>query len=141
MELIKKYLDDVMKVDGKWMLQVPDSITQEQLHHIHDNWKSMYPDDHLIIMPKDITIHKLNKYSFYIAMMLVKMGHRITRLEWARPYSTMRHAPVLMLEEVEGADEKILIRRFPDGSEEDEFFFVGSNDMDADDYVLAPKGD
>lgn len=141
MELAKKYLDEVQKIDGKWILQVPDDLTQEHLAHIHDSWKAMFPDEHLIVMPQNISIHKLNKYSFYIAMMLVRMGHAITRLEWVRPYSSMRYAPILMLEKVEGAEKKVLIKRFLDDSEEDEFFFVGEEDMDADDYILAPKGD
>lgn len=141
MELAKKYLDEVQKIDGKWILQVPDNMTKEELANIHDSWTVMYPDEHLIIMPKDISIHKRNKYSFYIAMMLVRMGHAITRLEWARQHSSMLDVPILILEEVEGAEKKVLIKRFLDDSEEDEFFFVGEEDMDADDYIIAPKGD
>lgn len=140
MEIVKQYLDEVMKVDGIWILQIPNDITKELMTQIYDEWTTLFPEEQLIMMPKELSIHKRNKYSFYIALMLVKMGHRITRLEWARPVGNMSRAPYLMLEDV-GADTPMLIRRFPDESEEDEFFFVGADDMDAEDYILAPKGE
>jgi hypothetical protein len=141
MELIQTYLDDVMKVDGKWILQVPDNLDPDVMEDIEEGWRQACPGESLIILPKEISIHKRNKYSFYIALMIVKMGHRVTRLDWRLRSRSFKDAPVLMMSEVEGTDQKVLIKSYPDDHEEDEFYLATEEDMDAEDYILAPKGD
>lgn len=135
MELIQEYLEKIQKVDGIWLLKVPDTMSDEELEHIYDSWKEMYPEEHLIILPEEVSINKLNKYSFYIALMLIRGNKKVTRLQWMKEYEYSKSdAPYLVLDNITGED--ILVRKFPTNPDEDEFFLVTKEDLDGEDYVL-----
>lgn len=141
MELIQQYLEEVQKIDGIWFFQYPKEMTQEEMTEFHNEWRRVYPDEIIVMLPNDISVHKRNRYSFYIAMMLIRMGHRITRHSWTYDHQSLAMVPYLSMGEADGLIEPILIKKYPGKSEDDEFFMITQRDLDADDYMLAPKGE
>lgn len=139
MELIEEYLEKIQKVNGTYVLHVPEEVTAAEMDDIYQHWKLNYPEDRLIMLPEDIKIHYRNMYSYYIAMMLVSARHRITRREWSFKYTKKSEAPYLVMDTIEGVE--VLIKRWPMGEEDDEFFIVTRDDLEAEDYIISPRGE
>lgn len=139
MELVREYLEEVQKINGVWILRIPAYCNNELVEQLKKQWQRYYPGENVVILPEDIKITKANKFSFYIALMIVRGYHgqyKVTRVKWLEEYkcSDKSEAPYLTLETHMGKD--YLILKFPNDSNEDEFYFVTSEDMDADDYIL-----
>lgn len=135
MDLVEHYLEKIQKIHGIWVLHVPGDISLSEIEGIRNNWTKTFPKEQLIVMPESVQIHKLNKYSFYIALMLIRGQKRITRLQWLKESEYSKESvPYLYLEEIDGKD--MLIKKFPNEPEEDEFFMIDKETLDADDYIL-----
>ena len=139
MELLQEYLEKIQKVNGTYVLHVPEEVTAEEMEHIYQHWKLHFPDDRLIMLPEDVKIHYRNMYSYYIAMMLASAGYRLTRRKWTFKYKKKTDAPYITMDTVDGVE--VLIKRWPMGEEDDEFFIVTRKDLEAEDYIISPKGE
>ena len=137
MDLVTKYLDDVQKVNGVYVMQIGDEVSHEDMDNIYKGWKKTLPDETLIMLPKEISVHYRNKYSFYIAMMLVRQGYHLSRLAWTIQAGTKKDAPYLKLQDCDG--KKVVVLKFPNNEADDEFFIPFEDDMDAEDYILIEK--
>ena len=137
MDLVAKYLDDVQKINGVYVMHVGDEVTHEEMDQIYKGWKRTLPEETLIMLPKEIAVHYRNKYSYYIAMMLVRQGHHLTRLKWRLMAEYNDAAPYIKLQDCDG--KKVVVLKFPEREEDDEFFIPFVEDLDADDYILIEK--
>ncbi|KAF2421665.1 Thoeris anti-defense Tad2 family protein [Bacillus subtilis] len=126
MELAEEYLTKFQKIGGIYVLQVNDDVTLQQRHQLIEEWHDIY-DEELVIIPQDFKIHYSNRYSFYIAMILVKMGYKITRQKWVKNEKTRKEITYIKM--VNG-----MIQVSQDG--EMRPYVIVDDDMEAEDYTI-----
>ncbi|PVC75042.1 hypothetical protein C2I27_03910 [Priestia megaterium] len=132
MELIDHYLEKVMKVHGIYVLRVDrEECSDEQMQQIVDHWDLISDGHPLFVFPMAFTISFLEQYSLYIALMLVRGGHGITRNSWLEEH--VGAVPCLILN-----DHGQIVKRTP--GKEDEPLVITSEYLDAEDYVIIPRG-
>ncbi|WAT23534.1 hypothetical protein O0R52_22390 (plasmid) [Bacillus halotolerans] len=126
MELAEEYLTKVQKIGGVYVLQVNDDVTLHQRHQLIEEWHDIYEEE-LVVIPQDFKIHYSNRYSFYIAMILVKMGYKITRQKWVKNEKTNKEIPHIKM-----VNEMVQI------SQNGELgpYIIVDDDMEAEDYTI-----
>lgn len=144
MDLTEKYIDEIQKINGIYVMQVPNDMTDEDKNRFMEEWTMVYPDETIVMLPKEVILSYRNRHSFYVAMMLVRGGQKVARLDWERPPVDRKRdlylrfnretLPYLQIEMMSG--EEVVLKKFPDKSEEDEFYIPIGTDMDAEDFVI-----
>lgn len=145
MELIDYYLDQVEKVHGVYVLQVDEDLTDEEKHMIWEHWQESNMQQRLFIMPESFSFSFIERYSLYIALMLVRAGKRITRDKWiGEAYPEEKHNPFVTDTITRKSKASYLylskegvMRRMPDQHSE-AMFHMTLEDMEAEDYVMLP---
>ncbi len=71
MELVQKYLDDVQKIKGIYVLSCSSNTIDEEVQYFMDQWKDMMPNENLIVLPDDMKIEyvgeeELKKGGFFV---------------------------------------------------------------------------
>jgi hypothetical protein len=144
MELIDQYLEKVEKVHGIYVLQVDDECTAEDKSNIANEWQDVVGDKHkLLILPNKFEINFIERYSFYVALMLVRGGKKVTRDTWVK--ELMEEDDTTYLHRLSSSRNKVsyltlseegqVVRRLP-GHDIDVVFNLTLEDMDAEDYVM-----
>ncbi|MEB2276932.1 hypothetical protein LAV82_23220 [Bacillus sp. ILBB4] len=132
MELIDHYLEKVMKVHGIYVLRVDrEECSDHQMEQIIEQWDLISDGHPLFIFPMAFTISFLEEYSLYIALMLVRGGQAITRNSWLKEH--VETVPYFILN-----NNGQIVKRTP--GKEDELLIITDEYMDAEDYVVIPRG-
>lgn len=126
MELIEEYLTQVQKIGGIYVLQVNDYVPLDQRQQLIDKWHDIYGEE-LVIIPQDFKIHYRNRYSLYIAMILVKMGYKVTRQKWVKNEKTDSE-----FAHIEMVDDIVQIKR----NGELQTYVISDDDMEAEDFTI-----
>ncbi|MCY8466526.1 hypothetical protein [Bacillus atrophaeus] len=126
MELVEEYLMKVQKIGGIYVLQVSDDVTLRQRQQLIDEWHDIYGEE-LVVIPQDFKIHYSNRYSFYIAMILVKMGYNITRQKWVKNKKTNKEiSHIKMVNGIVQISQNGELRPY----------VIDDDDMEAEDYTI-----
>ncbi|MBU5262094.1 Thoeris anti-defense Tad2 family protein [Bacillus atrophaeus] len=126
MELVEEYLMKVQKIGGIYVLQVSDDVTLRQRQQLIDEWHDIYGEE-LVVIPQDFKIHYSNRYSFYIAMILVKMGYNITRQKWVKNEKTNKEiSHIKMVNGIVQISQNGELRPY----------VIDDDDMEAEDYTI-----
>ncbi|MCY8577162.1 hypothetical protein MOD24_15040 [Bacillus haynesii] len=126
MELIEEYLTKVQKIGGIYVLQVNEYVPLVQQQQLIDKWHDIYGEE-LVIIPQDFKIHYRNRYSFYIAMILVKMGYKVARQKWVKNEKTDSE-----FTHIEMVDDIVQIKR----NGELQTYVISDDDMEAEDFTI-----
>lgn len=147
MELVDRYLDEVQKVHGVYLLRVDDECTDEMKAMIWNSWNSMGHQHKLIIMPKEFEMAFIERYSLYVALMMVRQGMKVTRDEWVKevyPVSQTYHTYSTPLARKRAAylklnDKGEVVKVNHRKEKKAKPFLITLEDMDATDYVVVPE--
>ncbi|MCD7910985.1 hypothetical protein KC480_05535 [Bacillus velezensis] len=126
MELAEEYLMKVQKIGGIYVLRVDDDVPLQQRQQLIDEWHDLY-DEELVIIPQEFKIHYSNRYSFYIAMILVKIGYKITRQKWVKNEKTNKDIPHMkMIDGIVQVNQNGELRPY----------MLVDDDMEAEDFTI-----